>query len=51
MSAAFKDVGQEAEQISVQALSIFGLLNCQGKVDDKIEHLYNLLQDGGLERH
>ena len=51
LSAAFKDEGQGADEVSVQALSIFALLNCPGKVADKAEHLYNLLQDGGLEAH
>ena len=51
LSAAFKDEGQSADEVSVQALSIFALLNCPGKVADKAEHFYNLLQDGGLEAH
>ena len=28
---------------------MFAILNCPGKVADKAEHLYNELQDGGLD--
>ena len=51
MSAAFKDEGQAQDQVSVQSLKIFALLNCPRKIPDKAEHLYNMLQDGGLEAH
>ena len=51
LSAAFKDEGQAQDQVSVQSLKIFALLNCPGKIPDKAEHLYNMLQDGGLEAH
>lgn len=51
LSAAFKDEGAGSDEISIQALTIFALLHCPGKVPDKAEHLYNLLQDGGLGAH
>ena len=51
LSSAFKAPGLAGDQVSCSALALFALLNCQGKVADKAEHLYNELQDGGLEEH
>lgn len=41
----------EGNQISVDLLVLFGLLHCQGKAIDKTAHLYNILQEGGVEKH
>ena len=51
LSSAFKAPGLAADQVSCSALALFALLNCPGKVADKAEHMYNELQDGGLEEH
>ena len=51
LSSAFKMPGLAGDQISCSALALFALMNCQGKIPDKAEHLYNELQDGGLEAH
>lgn len=53
LHSAFKneEEGQSAEQIDVQYLQIYGFLLCSGKPDDKVEVLFNLLQEGGLQKH
>ena len=43
--------GLAGDQISCSALALFALMHCPGKIPDKAEHLYNELQDGGLEAH
>jgi hypothetical protein len=53
LHSAFKneEEGQGAEQIDVNYLQIYGFLLCAGKPIDKVEVLFNLLQDGGLQKH
>lgn len=50
---AFKnqDEGHGAEQIDVNYLQIYGYLLCAGKPKDKVEVLFNILQEGGLAKH
>ena len=50
-SDAFKTQGLSGDQIDKTALVIYALLNCQGKIADKSEHFFNLLQDGGIWVH
>ena len=53
LHAHFKDPqqGQDAEQIDFNYLMIFGFMHCAGKPKEKVELLFNLLQDGGIELH
>ena len=47
-SFAFKN---EDDEISVDKLMIFAILNCPDDCDKKSKILYELLQDGGEEKH
>lgn len=54
-SSHFKDPEAEnpqtEEQIDYKVLATFTILNCHGDAKDKIEVLYNILQDGGVGEH
>lgn len=54
-SSFFKDesAGQSADQIDAQTLILFGILHCRDskKNMEKARGLYEVLQDGGFERH
>jgi len=49
----FKDPesDQTEEQIDYKILASFTILNCHGDAKNKIEVLYNILQDGGVDDH
>lgn len=53
LHSAFKDEneGQSAEQIDFNYMMIYGFLHCSGKPKDKVEVLFNILQEGGREAH
>ena len=53
LSKAFKDSskGTADDQIDVEYFKIFALLHCSGKPIDKTHAFYELLQEGGFERH
>ena len=53
LSSAFKNStkNQEADQIDADWLRVFALLHCSGKPIDKTNAFYNILQEGGFEKH
>lgn len=55
LSDAFKNakMGQKADQIDYETLMMFGLLHCQDRSHpmEKAKGFYELLQEGGFERH
>ena len=53
LSPQFKDStkSQDAEQIDVVFLKIFSLMHCSGKIIDKANAFYCILQEGGFEKH
>lgn len=44
-----QDQGLTEEQITFMYLAIYGFLNCVGKPAEKVEILFNILQDGGID--
>lgn len=50
-SKIFKTAGLEQTQIDANLLILFGLLQCQGALEDKTRLLYNLVQPGGTSKH
>ena len=53
LSEHFKDASknQSADQIDVTYLKCFALIHCSGKPIDKTNAFYEVLQEGGFERH
>ena len=53
LSENFKDASknQSADQIDVVYLKCFALIHCSGKPIDKTNAFYEVLQDGGFEKH
>ena len=39
------------DQIDVDTLLCYGLLLCQGKTKEKAQVFYNVLQEGGMDKH
>ena len=50
-SSAFIEEDTKPGEIDVDLLKCWALFHCQGKKDRKAVALYNILQDGGLEKH
>ena len=52
-SSMFKNETKEhiGAKINTEYLRIFALLHCAGRKSDKAIYLYELLQEGGLDRH
>ena len=53
LSPQFKDSekNQSSEQIDVVWLKVFSLMHCSGKIIDKTNAFYCILQEGGFEKH
>ena len=53
LSENFKDASknQSDDQIDVVYLKCFALIHCSGKPIDKTNAFYEVLQDGGFEKH
>ena len=53
LSDSFKDAkqNQSPDQIDVTFLKCFALIHCSGKPIDKTNAFYEVLQEGGFERH
>ena len=52
-SAMFKNErkGHDKDEIDTEYLRIFALLHCAGKAADKAHVYYEMLQEGGIEKH
>ena len=38
-------------KLDILTLQVFGLLHCSGQLSDKADVFYNMLQEGGYQKH